>query len=65
MSSATSAPERRLLKKEEAAQILAISVRKLEQLLATGEMRAKRIGRSVRLETAEVERFITSLAGTK
>jgi len=48
----------RLLKRDEAADVLGISVRKLDALDEAGEIQAIRIGRSVRYHPDVVERFI-------
>lgn len=46
-----------LLTREAAADLLALSVRKLDQLVASGELRPRRIGDSVRFPVAELVRF--------
>ncbi len=49
--------DRILVKREEAARRLSISVRKLDELLATGRIRAVRIDRAVRIPLTELERI--------
>lgn len=48
----------RLLTREQAAEVLGISVRKLDALEEAGEIQAIRIGRSVRYHPDILERFI-------
>lgn len=48
----------RLLTRDEAAEVLGISVRKLDALEEAGEIQAIRIGRSVRYHPDVLERFI-------
>jgi excisionase family DNA binding protein len=50
-----------LLTAREAAGILRISTRKLFDLQAKGEVQAIRIGRSIRYEREELQRYIASL----
>jgi len=52
-----------LLTKPEAATTLRISCRKLERLIATRSIRALKIGRHVRIEPAELTRFVAKLKG--
>jgi excisionase family DNA binding protein len=49
---------RLLLRKPEAARLLGISPRKLDELLSTGKIPAIRFGRSVRISIADIEDFI-------
>jgi len=48
----------RLLTREEAADVLNVSVRKLDALEEAGEIQAIRIGRSVRYHPDVLDRFI-------
>lgn len=48
----------RLLKPEEAAAFLAISRKTLKRLVAQGDVRAKRVSRSMRFELADLQAFI-------
>jgi len=50
----------RLLTTRQAAERLAISLRTLERLAASGELRAVRFGRSVRIDSADLAAFIES-----
>jgi excisionase family DNA binding protein len=47
-----------LLTREEAAEALSQSVRTLDYLIASGELPAVRIGRSVRIRPSAIEYFI-------
>ena len=49
--------DRILVKRDEAARRLSISVRKLDELLATGRIRAVRIDRAVRIPQSELDRI--------
>ena len=53
----------RLLKRDEAAEVLGISVRKLDALEEAGEIQAIRIGRSVRYHPDVLDRFMRRRAG--
>lgn len=53
----------RLLDRQEAAEVLSISVRKLDALEEAGEIQAIRIGRSVRYHPDVLERFMRRQAG--
>ena len=53
-------PSRLLLTRQEAAHSLAISLRALDRLLAVGELRAVRIGRSVRVDPRDLSAFLAS-----
>lgn len=55
----------KLLTAREAAQQLAIGLRKLWQLTNTGELRCVRIGRSVRYDPRDVAAFIDARRGTR
>ncbi len=55
----------RLLTRDEAADILGISVRKLDALEEAGKVQAIRIGRSVRYHPKVLERFIRRRAGER
>ena len=46
-----------LISKGKSADILSISLRTLEKLIATNEICARKIGRRVLIERAELERF--------
>lgn len=48
-----------LLSREESAKILGISVRKLDQLVARGELKPRRIDDCVRFYIVELIRFAT------
>jgi len=50
-----------LLTRAEAARTLALSVRKLDELISTGAVPAVRIGRAVRIERSAVEAFVAAL----
>lgn len=50
-----------LLTAREAAEFLKISTRKLYDLETRGEIQAIRIGRSIRYEAEELQRFVASL----
>jgi len=50
----------RLLSRREAAAYLAISPRKLDSLVADGDLPRVKIGSCVRFEQADVEAFIAS-----
>ena len=58
-ASSTAAPTL-LLTAKQAAEALAISPRKLWSLTASGEISVVRLGRSVRYDRADLERFIES-----
>ena len=47
-----------LLKAEEAARLLSLGRSKVFEMLATGELRRVRIGRSVRIRRTDLERWI-------
>ena len=53
----------RLLDREEAAEVLGISVRKLDALEEAGDIQAIRIGRSVRYHPDVLDRFMRRRAG--
>ena len=53
----------RLLKRKEAAEVLGISVRKLDALEEAGKIQAIRIGRSVRYHPDVLDRFMRRSAG--
>jgi len=53
----------RLLTRDEAADILGISVRKLDALEEAGKLQAIRIGRSVRYHPEVLDRFVRRRAG--
>lgn len=46
-----------LVNKVEAARLLGLAVRTVENLVAEGQLRARRIGRRVLFERGELERF--------
>lgn len=54
-----------LLKRDEAAEILSISLRHLDTLVATGEITPVRIGRSVRFRPEAIREFIEASAREK
>jgi len=54
---------KRLLTRDEAAEVLGISVRKLDALEEAGQIQAVRIGRSVRYHPDVLDRFIRRRAG--
>jgi len=54
-----------LFSKREAAQRLSISVRTLENLLATKELEARRIGRRVLIPAAVLEHFAAGYKQTR
>lgn len=47
-----------LLKREEVAELLNVSLRHVDTLVSTGELSPVRIGRAVRFRPEEVESFI-------
>lgn len=49
--------ERLLVSRREAAVLLGLSVRTLDNLVLRGELRVRRIGRRVLVERRELERF--------
>lgn len=51
----------RLLRKSEVARELAVSVRTVERQIEAGRLAYVQIGRSTRIEAAELERFINAL----
>lgn len=55
----------RLLTREEAADVLNVSVRTLDALEEAGKIRAIRIGRSVRYHPETVDRFVRRRAEEK
>lgn len=52
-----------LLKAEDAARLLSLGRSTVFQMLATGELPAVRIGRSVRISRVALERWIAEQAG--
>jgi excisionase family DNA binding protein len=50
-------PEQVLLSKRQAAQVLAISLRTLDKLIASKQFLVHRIGRRVLISRASIERF--------
>jgi excisionase family DNA binding protein len=50
----------KLLTTIEAAERLAVSRSKLYELLSTGKIKARKLGRCVRIADDEIERFIAS-----
>jgi excisionase family DNA binding protein len=61
-SSAPDAPTPKLATIDETAVILHISVRSVRRRLEAGDLRAVRIGRSVRIPIAEIDRLVRSPA---
>ena len=53
--------EERLLRISEASKILALGRSKTYQLVASGELRSVRVGRSIRVTATSVQQFIRSL----
>ena len=53
--------EERLLRISEVAKILSLGRSKTYQLVAVGELRSVRVGRSVRVTATSVQQFIRSL----
>jgi excisionase family DNA binding protein len=51
-------PTQVFLRVDEAAAILKVSSKTVRRLLARGDLRAVRIGRSVRIQLSEIERLI-------
>jgi excisionase family DNA binding protein len=47
-----------LLKREEAAEVLCLSIRKLDMLIDAGDIAVVRIGRSVRIRLSAIDSFI-------
>lgn len=56
----TEAPTRHLLTRREASEYLAISPRKLDSLVADGELPRVKIGTSVRFEKSDLDAFIAA-----
>ena len=54
-----------LLKVEEVANRLRLGKTKTHELVLRGDLRAVRIGRSVRVPTSEVDRFIAELTADR
>lgn len=52
---------RRLYTQEEVARMLALSVRTVKELTATGELPCRRIGRAVRYADADLDYFVDAL----
>lgn len=50
--------QKQLLTRIEAAEALAISARKLDMLVASGDLQSVRIGRSVRFRPSALELFV-------
>ena len=50
-----------LLDKRETAAYLGVSIRQMERLIASGAIRARRLGRRIRIAVADVERYVSSL----
>ena len=46
-----------LYSRREAAQIISLSLRSIDYLIENGELLARRVGRRVLIERAELERF--------
>lgn len=53
--------QRALLTKPEAAASLGIGLTKMKELIASGEIRVLKIGRVVRIEPEEIQRYISRL----
>lgn len=49
-----------LITKKEAAELLAISVRHLERLIADGVIKVIRLGRTVRLRLSDIQKLVES-----
>jgi excisionase family DNA binding protein len=62
-TASTEAPPARLLRLEDVADRLAISRSMAWKLVATGEIRAVRVGRAVRIRPADLEAYIERAAG--
>lgn len=56
----TEVPTRHLLTRREASEYLAISPRKLDSLVADGELPRVKIGTSVRFEQSDLDAFIAA-----
>jgi len=50
-----------IVRPKRAMQLLSISRSKLDRLIADGELRAKKLGKAVMIETREIERYLESL----
>ena len=50
-----------LLDKAETAKYLGVSIRQMERIIASGQIRARRLGRQIRITVADVERYVSSL----
>ena len=50
-------PQKLLYSKREAAQLLSLSPRTIDNLIAAGELNPRRVGRRTLLELSELERF--------
>lgn len=57
-AASTAAPMEPLLTKDQAAQFLCVSVRKVEQLMASGELPRVRIGSLARIRPADLRRYV-------
>lgn len=53
---------RLLYTRSEAAELLAVSLRKLDELIAAGTLAAVRLDRRPRIAAAELDRYIASLS---
>ena len=63
MAQADQVTERLLVTKAEAAELLGVSVRTVERLIAHGQLPLLHIERASRLRLADVEAYVNSLAG--
>lgn len=61
-SNSTNTRQKLVVTYREAAESLGLCERKIWQLVKDGELKAVRVGRSVRIPVAELERFVTERA---
>ena len=63
-STISASPGTALLRVDEAAAIVKVSSKTIRRLLARGDLKAVRIGRSVRIPSSEIDRLIAAGAPT-
>ena len=54
-----------MLKRDEAAEALSLSVKTLDRLIKDGRLQAVRIGRRVAVPTSSLEAYIADIQGSK
>ena len=55
----------KMLKRDEAAEALSLSVKTLDRLIKAGLLQAIRMGRRVAVPVSSVERYVADLQGSK